>query len=127
MDKIIFSGNLGSDPEQKTLNDGTVLTKLNVAVSRKVKGEKLTEWRSVTCTGSTGKFCMDYLKKGRSVLIEGRPSPRAYKNKLEELVGVIDVWANNVEPLGSMRDENNQAAQNSGNAFVPVENEDMPF
>ena len=129
MDKIIFSGNLGADPKEQSTNDGKTLVKLSVAVTKKIKGEKVTEWRNVTCSGNTGKFCMDYLKKGRSVIVEGKPSPRAYKNKLEETVGVLDVWADNIEPIGAARDGNEQSEQTTQNptGFVQVENEEMPF
>ena len=128
MDKIIFNGNLGNDPEQKTMSDGKTLVKLNVAVTHKVKGEKQTEWRQVTCYGKTGEFAMQYLKKGRSVLIEGRPSPRAYKNKLEELICTIDVWADNIEPLGALRDaEPGQPAPSNTAGMVEVTDENLPF
>lgn len=132
MDKIIFNGNLGADPKEQTTQDGRVLVRLNVAVTHRVKGEKQTEWRNVTCSGKTAEFAMNFLKKGRAVLIEGRPSPRAYKNKLEETVGVIDVWADAVEAIGGGKDSAEQGSP-TGNAPagepgpVDVSEEGLPF
>ena len=134
MDKIMFIGNLGSDPKEQTTNDGKTLVKLNIAVTHKVKGEKTTEWRQCTCSGNNATFAKTYLKKGRTVLVEGKPSVRAYKNKLEEIVAVMDVWVDNLEPIGSMRDgtegggqpEAGGAAPNK-NAYVEVTDEQLPF
>lgn len=129
MDKIIFSGNVGKDTEY-TEKDGQTISKFTVAVKHRRKGETETEWRNVTVFGKSAPFCRDYVKKGRTVLVEGRPSPRAYKNKLEEIVGTIDVVADNVELVGSAnRDENTQSGQSSQapGGFVKVDEEGLPF
>jgi len=124
MDKIIFSGNIGRDCEF-TEKDGRGMAKFSVAVNHKVKGETTTDWRNVTVFGKTAEFCRDYVKKGRTVLIEGRPSAHGYKNKLEEIVAVIDVIADTVELVGSNKD----AASGSAPAEKPdpVELPDLPF
>ena len=134
MDKIMFIGNLGADPKEQTTNDGKTLVKLNVAVTHKVKGERQTEWRQVTCSGNNATFAKTYLKKGRTVLIEGKPTVRAYRNKLEETVAVLDVWADNIEPIGSMRDGTEGGGQTvaagaapNKNAMVEVSDESLPF
>lgn len=78
MDKIIFTGRLGQDPEAKTSKDGKNYCRLNVAVTHyKPGGEKSTEWRNVTVFGKTSEYCIKYLKKGNVVAVEGFPSPRA--------------------------------------------------
>lgn len=126
MDKIIFSGNVGKDAEY-TDKDGRGMARFSVAVTHKVKGEKQTEWRNVTAFGKNAEFARDWIKKGRTVLIEGRPSAHGYKNKLEEIVASIDVLVDNVELIGSAgRDANTQSEQAPA-GFVAVENEEMPF
>lgn len=128
MDKIIFTGNIGKDAEY-TEKDGRGMAKFTVAVNRKVKGEKQTEWRNVTAFGKTAEFCRDWAKKGRTVLIEGKPSAHGYKNKLEEIVASIDVLADSIELLGSARDGNEQSGQGAQNpgGFVQVADEKLPF
>ena len=125
MDKIIFNGNAGKDAEY-TEKDGRGMARFTVAVTHRVKGEKVAEWRNVTAFGKTAEICRDYVKKGRTVLVEGRPSAHGYKNKLEEIVASIDVIADSVELVGGSRDGNEQSEQ-TGGGFVQVEDEQMPF
>lgn len=126
MDKIIFSGNVGKDTVYED-RDGRGMAKFTVAVNRVVKGEKQTEWRNVTVFGKQSEFCRDYVKKGRSVLVEGRPSAHGYKNKLEEIMASIDVVADHVELVGSRQDNAEQTAPAPAASAPIVVDEPMPF
>ena len=80
--KIIIVGNLGGDPEMKYLKSGEPVTNLSVAVNRqyaKADGEtvKETQWFRVSVWGKQAEACAQYLKKGSSVLVEGRLTPDA--------------------------------------------------
>ena len=107
MDKIIFTGRLGQDPEAKTSKDGKQYCRLNVAVTHfKPGGEKSTEWRNVTVFGRTSEYCIKYLKKGNMVAVEGFPSSRAYTPKNGgDPVGTIDVRAESVDAVGGGQGE----------------------
>lgn len=122
MDKIIFNGNVGKDASFEQKN-GTNIARFTVAVTHKVKGEKETEWRNVTAFGKLAEICNSYVKKGRTVIVEGRPSAHGYKNKLEEIVASIDVLADNIELVGTARD----AAANPSGAVVVEPDQEMPF
>lgn len=134
MNKAIFHANVGKDAEY-TVKDGKGMAKFTVAVNHRTKNangewENVPEWRIVTVFGKTAEFCRDYVKKGKTVLIDGTPSPRHYKNKLEETVACIDILANTVELVGGQKDsaQNAQPTQSVPNGFVPVDpNEEMPF
>lgn len=134
MNKAIFHANVGKDAEY-TVKDGKGMAKFTVAVNHRTKNangewENVPEWRIVTVFGKTAEFCRDYVKKGKTVLIDGVPSPRHYKNKLEETVACIDIVANSVELVGGQKDsaQSTQAAQPVPNGFMPVDpNEEMPF
>ena len=125
MDKIIFTGRLGMDPEQKTSKAGKDYVRLNVAVTHyEGEGQKSTEWRNVTVFGKTGEYCAKYLKKGDAVTIEGYPQPRAYTPKAGgDPVGVIDVRAETVDGGGKSGDGGN----GGGGTRVAVSDEDLPF
>lgn len=129
MDKIIFNGNIGRDCDY-TEKDGHGMARFSVAVQHVVKGNKETEWRSVTAFGKQAEFLRDYAKKGRAVIVEGRPSPRTYKNKLEETVAVIDVLADRVDLIGSKQDGAEQAGTAPSAPAQPVvvdDESDLPF
>jgi len=122
---IIVAGNVGQDTTYSE-KDGRGMARFSVAENEKVKGEKVTVWYNCTVFGKSAEFCRDYVKKGRTVMVTGKPSARTYKNKLEETVATIDILANDVRLIGSNHDENGQAGQAPG-GFVKVDEEEMPF
>ena len=78
--QIVIVGNLGRDPEMRYTPTGTPVTSLNVATNRKYTGSdgqqvKETTWFRVSVFGKQAEACAQYLKKGSSVLVEGRLSP----------------------------------------------------
>ncbi len=78
--KLIIVGNLGRDPEMRYMPDGTPVTTLSIATSRKwnnpdgSKGEETT-WFRVTAWRKQAETAAQYLTKGRQVMIEGRLTP----------------------------------------------------
>ena len=72
---IIFAGNLGRDPEMRYTPEGKAVTSFSVAVSDGFGEYKKTIWIRVTTWEKTAESCNSYLKKGSSVLVEGRLMP----------------------------------------------------
>jgi single-strand DNA-binding protein len=86
VNKVILLGNLGRDPETRYTTGGDAVTNLSIATSEQWKdknGEKQekTEWHRVVLFGRTAEIAGEYLKKGRSVFIEGRLQTRKYTDK----------------------------------------------
>ena len=86
VNKVILIGNLGRDPETRYTTGGDAITNLNIATSEQWKdknGEKQekTEWHRVVLFGRQAEVAGEYLKKGRSVYIEGRLQTRKYTDK----------------------------------------------
>ncbi|MEO9136610.1 MAG: single-stranded DNA-binding protein [Casimicrobiaceae bacterium] len=86
VNKVILLGNLGRDPETRYTTGGDAVTNLNIATSEQWKdksGEKQerTEWHRVVLFGRQAEVAGEYLKKGRSVYIEGRLQTRKYTDK----------------------------------------------
>jgi single-strand DNA-binding protein len=79
--KIILVGNLTKDPESKTLPSGASVCKFAIAVNRKTKNDAETMYVDLVAWEKTGEVCQQYLKKGRSVLVEGRLAIRSYEDK----------------------------------------------
>lgn len=72
-------GNLGKDPEFKTLDSGRQLCNFSLASNKKIKGEKVTTWVNVTVFDENKiKFLKEYVRKGSKLFAEGEPSARAY-------------------------------------------------
>ena len=85
VNKVILVGNLGRDPEVRSLQDGTKVANLSVATSEtwkdKNSGERRerTEWhRVVIFNERLADVAEKYLKKGSKVYIEGQLQTRKW-------------------------------------------------
>jgi single-strand DNA-binding protein len=88
VNKVIVIGNLGADPEVRTLPSGGQVVNLRVATSEtwkdKVTGERKerTEWHSVAIFNEgLGKIATQYLKKGSTVYLEGQLETRKWQDQ----------------------------------------------
>lgn len=87
VNKVILIGNLGRDPEVRYLPSGSAVCNLRLATTEswkdKASGEKkeLTEWHSVVLFDKLAEIAGEYLRKGRSVYIEGRLQTRKWQDK----------------------------------------------
>ena len=79
-------GNLGADPELKYTQNQLAVTQLRIATNERFKGAdgnwvEKTEWHRVTVFGKSAENCCQYLKKGRTVFVEGRIQTRKWQDK----------------------------------------------
>ena len=85
VNKVILVGNLGADPEARSLSNGGEVVNLRVATSeswtdrQSGKRKEKTEWhRVVIFNENLGKVAKSYLKKGSKVYLEGQIQSRSY-------------------------------------------------
>lgn len=83
--KVVLLGNVGRDPELRFTPAGQAVTNLSVATNRAYTGSdgskvEETVWFRVTCWGKLAETVAQYVKKGRTVLVEGRLIPDATGN-----------------------------------------------
>ena len=85
VNKVILVGNLGRDPEVRTMQDGSPVVNLSIATSEtwkdKQSGERRerTEWhRVVIFNENIAKVAQNYLRKGAKVYIEGQLQTRKW-------------------------------------------------
>ncbi|WP_304170713.1 single-stranded DNA-binding protein [Phenylobacterium aquaticum] len=88
VNKVILVGNLGADPEIRTLNSGDRVANLRIATSEnwrdKSSGERKekTEWhRVVIFNDNLVKVAEQYLRKGSKVYIEGSIQTRKWADQ----------------------------------------------
>src|SRR5664279_5018843 len=88
VNKVILLGNLGKDPEVRTLNSGGKVVNLRLATSEswrdKTSGERQerTEWHSVVIYNENlAKIAEQYLKKGSKVYVEGQLQTRKWADQ----------------------------------------------
>jgi len=86
VNKVILVGNLGDDPEARSLNNGGEVVNLRVATSESWKDrdgnrQERTEWhRVVIFNEGLGKVAKSYLRKGSKVYLEGQIQSRKWQD-----------------------------------------------
>ncbi|MEO8125186.1 MAG: single-stranded DNA-binding protein [Burkholderiales bacterium] len=107
INKVILIGNLGRDPEVRYTPSGAAVCNVTIATSRnwkdKTSGEKVeeTEWHRVVFYDRLAEIAGEYLKKGRSVYVEGRLKTRKWTDKDGVDKYTTEVVADNMQMLGS--------------------------
>jgi single-strand DNA-binding protein len=86
VNKAIILGNLGRDPELRHTPAGKAVCTLRVATNevwtdQSGERQERTEWHSIVVWGRQAENCNQYLKKGRSVYVEGRLATRKWQDK----------------------------------------------
>jgi single-strand DNA-binding protein len=88
VNKVILVGNLGADPEARSLNSGGEVVNLSVATSEswtdKQSGQRQerTEWhRVVIFNENLGRVAKQYLRKGSKVYLEGQLQTRKWQDQ----------------------------------------------
>lgn len=117
LNKVIIIGNLTRDPELKSLPSGIQVTNIGVATNRVWKDkdgnkQENTEFHNIVIFGRQAETTAQYLKKGSSVLIEGRLQTRSW-----EADGVkkyrTEIIADSVQ-FGPRKDGSSAPASTSG-------------
>jgi len=109
VNKVILLGNLGRDPETRYTTGGDAVTNLRIATTEQWKdksGEKQekTEWHSVVLFGRQAEVAGEYLKKGRSVYIEGRLQTRKWTDKEGVEKYSTEIVADRMQLIGGARE-----------------------
>ena len=141
VNKVILIGNLGKDPEVRTLNNGTQVTTIPIATSEsfrdKTTGEQreITDWHNVVLWRGLAEIAGKYLKKGSKVYIEGKLRNRSWEDQEGNTRYTTEVVADVMTMLdraGEQRPADNPADANP----KPMENmdgvssndeDDLPF
>ncbi|MDQ6685609.1 MAG: single-stranded DNA-binding protein [Pseudomonadota bacterium] len=107
VNKVIIVGNLGKDPEVRYTPNGSAVCNVTVATSRvrknKDSGEKSedTEWHRIVFFDKLAEIAGEYLKKGRSVYVEGRLQTRKWTDKDGVEKYTTEIVASEMQMLGS--------------------------
>lgn len=146
INKVIIVGNLGNDPEMRTMPNGEAVANISVATSEswtdKNTGERreVTEWHRIVFYRRYAEICGQYLRKGSKIYIEGKLRTRKWQDQngqdryTTEIQGdVLQMLdsrntANSVEGQASYQ-ATNQSAKAMPQQDLPPDNfdDDIPF
>jgi single-strand DNA-binding protein len=135
--RLVLVGNLGRDPEMRYTPQGTPVTSLSVATSRRYNtadGQQKQEtiWFRVSVWGKQAETVNQYLTKGRKVLVEGylvgdeNGGPRIWTDKEGKARASFEVRAVSVQFLDSKREAGNGPQVANGAPVSGVDMEEPP-
>jgi single-strand DNA-binding protein len=107
VNKVILVGNLGADPETRSMPSGMTVTNIRIATSESWKDktsgaqQEKTEWHSIALFGRLGEIAAEYLRKGSQVFIEGKLRTRKWQDKSGNDRYTTEIIADNMQMLGS--------------------------
>jgi single-strand DNA-binding protein len=122
LNKVQIIGNLGRDPEVRYTPNGNAVCNVSVASTRQWKnkdsGEKQeeTEWHRVVFYDRLAEIAGEYLKKGRSVYVEGRLKTRKWQDKEGKDQYTTEIVATEMQMLGGREGMGGGAGEERGGA-----------
>ncbi|MBV6304078.1 single-stranded DNA-binding protein [Candidimonas humi] len=135
VNKVIIVGNLGRDPEVRYSPDGAAICNVSIATTSqwkdKATGERReeTEWHRVVFYNRLAEIAGEYLKKGRSVYVEGRLKTRKWQDKETGADRYsTDIVADQMQMLGSREGEGMGSSGGGGfsNSAPPPQQQRAP-
>ncbi len=105
LNKVMLIGRLTHDPETKTTPQGATVCTFSLATGFAWKDpqgqlQKKTEFHNVVAWRRLAEICGQYLKKGRSIYIEGRLQTRSWQDQSGVKKYRTEVVADNMIMLG---------------------------
>jgi len=138
INKVILVGNLGKDPEVRTLENGNKVANFTLATSESYKnreGQRVTqtEWHNIVLWRGLAEIAEKYLSKGNQVYIEGKIKNRSWDDKDGNKRYTTEILGDNLTMLGGKRDADDSesspapAAKTAPEANAGDEKDDLPF
>ena len=115
VNKVIIVGNLGNDPEMRTMPNGEAVANISVATTEswtdKMSGERreITEWHRIVFYRRQAEVVGQYLRKGSQVYVEGRLRTRKWQDQNGQDRYTTEIQGDVLQMLGSRN-----AQQSSG-------------
>ncbi|NRF71382.1 single-stranded DNA-binding protein [Aquincola sp. S2] len=131
LNKVMLIGNLGRDPEVRYTPNGSTVCNFSIATTRawknKESGERQeeTEWHRIVLFDRLAEVAGEYLKKGRSVYIEGRLRTRKWTDKDGVERFTTEIYGEQLQMLGSRPDADGSIPAGDASELDPMD--DIPF
>lgn len=123
VNKVILVGNVGKDPEVRTLDNGVSVASFSLATSESYKNKagelvKSTEWHNISVWRGLADVASKYVKKGTQLYVEGKIRTRSYDDKDGNKKYITEIIADNFTMLGRKAD----GSTDGGAGFAPSSN-----
>lgn len=68
---VTLIGRVGTDPDMKYFESGSVKCKMTLAVNRRTREGEHTDWFNLELWGKTAQVAGDYVRKGKQIAVKG--------------------------------------------------------
>ena len=135
VNKAIIVGNVGDDPDIRTMPNGNQVVNLSIATSDEWKdkntGEKKekTEWHRCVFFNKIADIAAQYVNKGSKIYVEGRLQTRSYEQDGVKKYST-EIVVNDMQMLDSKNtNSNNEVKEASNNDIAKFDSfdDDIPF
>lgn len=105
LNKCLFIGNAGANPEVRTFDNGNKIATLRLAVSerytdRNGQQQELTEWIPLVFNGKLADIAGQYITKGSSVYVEGKWRTRKWTDQQGTERAAVELRVDVLQLLG---------------------------
>ncbi|MFR9649371.1 MAG: single-stranded DNA-binding protein [Rikenellaceae bacterium] len=122
INKVILVGNVGADPEVRTLESGTKMARIRLATTERVfnreanESKEYTEWHTLILWRGLADVADKYIRKGSQIYVEGSLRTREWLDKDNVKHYTTEINVNEMKMLGRRSDGSTQPSQTGGEA-----------
>lgn len=126
INKVILVGNVGADPEVRTLESGVKVARINLATTERMRNRETqelvehTEWHRITLWRNLADVVDRFVKKGSQLYIEGSIRTREWTDQTGAKRYSTEIMANELKLLG----RRSEGGQQGG--YQPVQQPQQP-
>lgn len=125
VNKVILIGNVGGDPEVRTLPSGSKVVNFSLATSenytdRNGQKQTQTEWHRVELWDSLANIADQYIKKGSTVYIEGKIRTEKWTDQNGVERSGVRIRGLSLQLLGSGTRGGGESSDSSENHYTPT-------
>lgn len=106
INKVILIGNVGADPEVRTLDGGAKVARVRLATSERIYNRQTqeakdhTEWHNITLWRNLADVADRFIRKGSQIYVEGRLRSREWTDQQGQKRYGIEIVADELKLLG---------------------------
>lgn len=110
VNKVILIGNVGIDPEVRTLEGGAKVARVRLATTERIfdrqanETKEHTEWHTITLWRGLADVVDRYVRKGTQIYVEGRLRTREWMDKDNNKRYTTEILADTMNLLGRRSD-----------------------
>lgn len=121
VNKVILIGNLGSDPEVRTIESGAKVANFSIATTERYKDKNgnpvdKTEWHNIVMWRGLAEIAEKWLKKGSQIYVEGKLRTRSWDDQNGNKRYTTEIMADSMTMLGGAPSSGGAQSQSSASA-----------